>query len=118
MNFSFNELSDKANQAFHKIVKKTNKVVENAKISYKVSELQDDLLQAYAELGKKVFENQCDLAELDIDDNKFIISQLLQKLDSEKSRLSTSKNKKTCPNCNTNIELDSEYCNKCGSKID
>ena len=118
MNFSFDEIGDKVNRAFHTVVKKTNKAYETAKISYNVSGVKDELKDAYAALGKKVYENSDNLCETDIENDLIIIKTLLDRLNSEKDRLSTVKDKKRCQNCGQEIERDSAYCNKCGEKID
>ena len=118
MNFSFDDLGNKVNRALHTVVKKTNKAVKTAKISYNLSEVQNDLDRAYAALGKKIYDNLDNLDELNIEDDKYIISQLKEKLDAEKDRLSAVKDKKRCTNCDAEIDNNSAYCDKCGFKID
>ena len=118
MNFNFDDLSKKVTDVFHTAVNKTTKVVESAKISYNISDAENTLNKAFAELGKKIYNSKDALGDLDIDGELEAIEFLIQKVNSEKEKLSAVKSTTDCTSCGAKVDKNDEFCKKCGNKLD
>ena len=118
MNFNFDDLSQKVTNVFHTAVKKTNKVVESAKISYSISDAENTLNKAFTELGKKIYYSKDALDNIDIEGELEAIDFLVEKVNSEKEKLSAVKCTTNCPACGAKIDKNDDFCKKCGNKLD
>lgn len=99
--------------------KKTDEVVTVEKQKFNISSLKSKCEKDYADLGKIYFEMVKDSADL-TDDVRILVDAIKEK-NEEIARLNADiqniKNKRVCPNCNANIDINSVYCNNCGTKV-
>jgi predicted RNA-binding Zn-ribbon protein involved in translation (DUF1610 family) len=99
-------------------VKKSEDMVEIAKLNKSITNEEDRIKLTYNEIGKKVY--------LKYENNEIIEDELIEfchKIDefqnnilSIKQKIAEIKNVKVCSNCGAEIELATEFCVKCGAK--
>lgn len=111
---------NKTKEAFDVACKKTDEVVTVEKQKFNIASLKSKREKDYADLGKIYFELVKDSADLE-DDTRNLVDAITEK-NEEIARLNEDiqnvKNKRVCPNCNANIDINSSYCNNCGQKLD
>lgn len=111
---------NKTKEAFDVACKKTDEVVTVEKQKFNIASLKSKREKDYADLGKIYFELVKDSADLE-DDTRNLVDAITEK-NEEIARLNEDiqnvKNKRVCPNCNANIDINSSYCNSCGQKLD
>ena len=111
---------NKTKEAFDVVCKKTDEVVTVEKQKFNIASLKSKREKDYAVLGKIYFELVKDSADLE-DDTRNLVDAITEK-NEEIARLNEDiqnvKNKRVCPNCNANIDINSSYCNNCGQKLD
>ena len=111
---------NKTKEVFNVAYKKTDEVVTVEKQKFNVASLKSKLDKDYADLGKIYYELVKDGADLS-DEVRNIVDAISEKQE-EIARLNEDiqniKNKRICPKCNANIDINSSYCNNCGEKLD
>jgi ribosomal protein L40E len=111
-------VSDSVAKRSESVVKKSTDVLELQKAKLKKVSLENDLKNAYAELGKLYFENYADgdlpkeMAELceKITACQHAINEAEQKAASLKGVV-------VCASCQAEVDKDASYCPKCGAEI-
>lgn len=102
------------------VSKKTNDIVDYSKLKFTASGLSNEIRKKYQSLGEEVY--AC--SKIGTDDSKSIelliqeIDELKEQLQSTNDLINLAKNKITCPVCKAILDKDSQFCNKCGSKIE
>ena len=116
----FYKIGKKVSQTYDATAEKTSKLAKEAKLRMKINENKSDIKQLYREIGKKVYEKH--VREENIDINKDLEEECT-KIDVLSSEIETClksilelKEKKQCPKCHSEIDLDSAYCPRCGEK--
>lgn len=109
----------KTKEVFDVACKKTDEVVTTQKQKFSIASLESKREKDFADLGRIYFElakNSNDLT----DEARNLVDAISEK-NEEIARLSqdiqNTKNKRICPNCNANIDVNSVYCNNCGAKL-
>lgn len=115
-----NKIGDTVNKAAKVVVKGTNNFVESTKLSVTISEYNDRLNAAYADIGKKIYLSKVTGIELDTDFEEELseIQQLNTQIDELKERMLDIKNKKKCTYCGAEVFSDDVFCRKCGNRVD
>lgn len=110
---------NKTKEVFDVACKKTNEVVTTQKQKFSIASLESKREKDFADLGRIYFElakNNTDLT----DEARNLVDAISEK-NEEIARLNqdiqNTKNKRICPNCNANIDVNSVYCNNCGAKL-
>lgn len=110
---------NKTKEVFDVACKKTDEVVTTQKQKFSIASLESKREKDFADLGRIYFElakNSTDLT----DEARNLVDAISEK-NAEIARLNqdiqNTKNKRICPNCNANIDVNSVYCNNCGAKI-
>lgn len=110
---------NKTKEVFDVAYKKTGEVVTIEKQKYNISALKSKREKDYADLGRIYFELVKDSTDLN-DETRNLVDAIIEK-NEEIARLNQDiqniKNKRICPNCNANIDINSAYCNNCGEKL-
>ena len=110
---------NKTKEVFDVACQKTSEVVSVEKQKYNISALKSKREKDYADLGKIYFEQIKDSTDLS-DEVRNLVDAIAEKND-EIARLNediqNTKNKRVCPSCNANIDINSVYCNNCGAKL-
>lgn len=109
----------KTKEVFDVACKKTDEVVTTQKQKFSIASLESKREKDFADLGRIYFElakNSNDLT----DEARNLVDAISEK-NEEIARLNqdiqNTKNKRICPNCNANIDVNSVYCNNCGAKL-
>ena len=110
---------NKTKEVFDVACKKTDEVVTTQKQKFSIASLESKREKDFADLGRIYFElakNNTDLT----DEARNLVDAISEK-NEEIARLNqdiqNTKNKRICPNCNANIDVNSVYCNNCGVKL-
>ena len=116
----FNKLGKKVSATYDATAEKTSKLAKEAKLRMKMNENKSDINDIYKEIGKKVYEKHVREENIDI---KTELEEECTKIDVLATEIETClksilelKNKKQCPKCHAELELDAVYCSKCGEK--
>ena len=113
-------LGKKASAAYDATAEKTGKLAKEAKFRMKINENKSDINNLYKEIGRKVYEKHVREENIDI---KTELEEECTKIDVLSTEIETClksilelKDKKQCENCHAEIDLDNEFCPKCGVK--
>lgn len=93
--------------------------VKNAITSYeeKINQLQAEIEQRYATIGKKYYElHQAD-AEEEIREDVEKLNELNLEITYQQEQLEEYRNKHICKNCGAEISETDRFCNSCGIRI-
>lgn len=116
----FNKLGKKASEAYDATTKKTGELAKEAKLKMKINENKSDINDIYKEIGKKVYEKHVREENIDIkselEEECTKIDVLSADIESCLKSILELKNRKQCPKCHTELDLDAVYCSKCGEK--
>ncbi len=117
---TFEDVVIKAKSVADAAGKKTVEFVEITKLSLAIAEAKDKVDKLFAEMGKIVYDavkDDSDCTEeiktraLIIDDNIALLNQLNEKMAHMKCM-------KKCTICGADNQKVSDYCHKCGAKLD
>lgn len=110
----------KTKEVFDIACKKTDEVVTIEKEKFNIASLKSKREKDYADLGRIYFDLVKDSDDLS-DETRNLVDAIIEK-NEEIIRLNEDiqniKNKRVCPNCNANIDINSSFCNSCGAKLD
>ena len=115
-----NKLTKKAKETYGVATKKTGEIAQEAKLKMKMNENKAEIRDLYQEIGKKVYEKHT-LSEgidikVDLEEECTKIDILSAEIETCLNKIRELKDKKQCPNCFNEIDLDSRFCNHCGTK--
>lgn len=116
----FDKLGKKASEAYKVTADKTGKIAKEAKLKLKVGELKSEINNIYEEIGKIVYqkhirEDDFDISK-DVDEYCTRIDCLSDEIDTILKQCLELKNKKQCPKCFVEMELEAKFCPECGEK--
>ena len=116
----FDNLGKKASSVYDATAEKTSKLAKEAKLRMKINENKSDINDLYKEIGKKVYEKHVREENIEI---KIELEEECTKIDVLSAEIETClksilelKDKKQCEKCHAEIELNSDFCPKCGAK--
>ena len=118
----FDKLGKQASKTYEYTTKKTSKLAREAKLKMQMNEHKGKIKELYEEIGKKMYEHHVNDQALDIDIESVLeeyciqIDELCDRIEEERKELLTLREKKQCPNCFAEIELDFNYCPNCGDE--
>ncbi len=118
----FDKLGKQASKTYEYTTKKTSKLAREAKLKMQMNENKEKVEELYQEIGKKMYEHHVNDKALDIDIESVLeeyciqIDELCDRIEEERKELLTLKEKKQCPNCFCEIELEYNYCPNCGDE--
>lgn len=118
----FDKLGKQASKTYEYTTKKTSKLAREAKLKMQMNEHKGKIEELYEEMGKKMYEHHVNDQALDIDIESVLeeyciqIDELCDRIEEERKELLTLREKKQCPNCFCEIELDYNYCPNCGDE--
>lgn len=118
----FNKLTQKAKETYEEASKKTGEFAREAKLKMKMNENKSEINSLYQEIGKKVYEKHVLSGEIniktDLEEECTKIDILSAEIETCLNQIRELKDKKQCPKCFNEIDLDANYCNHCGAKQD
>ena len=115
----FSKLGKKATETYQITKEKATTISEELKLKGKISDAKDCIEDLYKEIGKKVFEEMKsgkDVIKDEIVDKIEEISELHDKIEKIENQILTLKKIKKCSNCGVELEIDAEFCSKCGQQ--
>ena len=118
----FDKLGKQASKTYKYTAQKTSKLAREAKLKMQMNEHKDEIEDLYLKNGKKLYEHHVKDKGLDIDIEAVLeeyciqIDELCDRIEEERKEILTLKDKKQCPNCFCEIELDYNYCPNCGDE--
>lgn len=118
----FDKIGETASKTYQYTAQKTSKLAKEAKLKMAMSENKSKIEDMYQEIGKKVYQRHISEDKVDMDLESLLeedcieIDELCDCIEDQRRELLTLKDKKQCPNCFCEIELEFEYCPNCGDK--
>jgi len=115
----FEKIGDAASKTYKFTAEKTSKIAKETKLKMQINEHKGDIKDIYVEIGEAVYEKFVKDEELDlkeIEQQCEEIQVLSEKIVKCKDEILKLKEKKQCPNCYEEIELEANYCPNCGFK--
>jgi len=116
----FDNLSKKASSVYDATAEKTGKLAKEAKLRMKINENKSDINSLYKEIGRKIYEKHVREENIDI---KTELEEECTKIDVLSAEIETClksilelKDKKQCEQCHAEIDLNNDFCPKCGAK--
>lgn len=122
----FDKIKQGANKVFSEAerfagsaVNKTNNVVNKAKINYAIGANEGKIKDILAEIGKIVYDEYKNGSEFpeDIESKLAAAEELYDEINELKARIADMSDDIICPECGEACPKESEYCLKCGAKI-
>ena len=108
----FNELGKKTTET-------TSKIAREAKLKMKISENKGKIKELYESIGKNIYENhvkEIEDCEQRVEEDCKKIDELSTAIEEARKEILVLNNKKLCPKCFAEIEIDAVFCSKCGEK--
>lgn len=116
----FDNLGKKASKAYDVTAEKTGKLAKEAKFRMKINENKSDINDLYKEIGRKVYEKHVREENIDI---KTELEEECTKIDVLSAEIETClksilelKDKRQCEKCHAEIDVNNDFCPKCGAK--
>ncbi|MGE5614715.1 MAG: hypothetical protein ACM3XR_09940 [Bacillota bacterium] len=96
----------------------SSSVVEVTRLNMSINAEEDKIKKLYTEMGKLLYEDYCDgrTVEGKLLEKCMKIDEIIENIDEMREKILELKNVKACPNCGTVLEMEMEYCHKCGRK--
>lgn len=110
---------DVAEKMAKKAAKHTSNAITSTKLSYSINEAKGHITDIYAEIGKTVYEKYLNGGAVDSEFTSEFekISTLMNDIEELQAKKAELKNMVHCDNCDTINPSSSEYCSKCGAKL-
>ena len=115
----FNKLGKKASKTYQITKEKASNLTEELKLRGKISDVKENINKIYTEIGEVVYSEikaGNDVSKDEITGKCEEISRLYQDIEKLESELLAIKKIKKCVKCGEELELNSEFCSKCGEK--
>lgn len=118
----FDKLGKQASKTYKYTTEKTSKIAREAKLRMQMNEHKGQIEDLYGQIGKRMYENHITDDDVDVDierevEEYFIqIDEICDRIEEERKEILTLREKKQCPNCFCEIELDYNYCPNCGDE--
>lgn len=118
----FDKLGKEAKKTYKYTTEKTSKLAREAKLKMQMNEHKGEIEDLYMQIGKKMYEHHVNDKALDIDIEAVLeeyciqIDELCDLIEDERKELLILKDKKQCPNCFCEIDLNCNYCPNCGDE--
>ena len=115
----FNKLGKKASETYQATKEKASNLSDELKLRAKISDQKDIIEKLYKEIGKTVYEDVKDGKDVSRD---AVVSKCddISKAKDEIAKLETEilavKKIKKCAECGTELDINAEYCSKCGKE--
>jgi len=114
----FENFSKKITETAKAAAKKSGDIVEITKLNMSIGAEEDKIKRTYMEIGKTIYERFCkgEGVPEGLEDFCEKIRGYENNISEMKEKINVLKNIKICPSCNAELELDTNYCPKCGMK--
>ena len=114
----FDKLGQKASEAYKVTADKTGKLAKETKLKFKINELKCQISDIYEDIGKTIYEHHIREENIDIknqiEEKCTKIDVLSDEIEALLQECLELKNKKQCPKCQTQIDINVKFCPQCG----
>lgn len=114
------KLGKKASEAYKMTADKTGKIAKETKLKLKMNELKSQVNDIYEEIGRKVYEKHTREENIsikkDLESECTRIDVLSDEINELLQECLNLKDKKQCPKCYKEIEVEDKFCPNCGEK--
>jgi len=114
----FENISKKVSETAKAAARMSGDIVEVTKLNVNIGAEEDKIRKAFTDIGKNVYDYYTKDEELPEG-----LEELCRKVESYEKNIMEMKKKilelkkvKACPECETELEIDMEYCYKCGKR--
>lgn len=116
----FDDVVVNAKSAANAFSKKAGNICDISKLKFNASSIRGEINKKYQELGEMTYDSKCEkeVSQEVIDAKVGEIKALKEDLAAVNELLATAKNLMICPACSAVISKDSQFCSKCGIKIE
>jgi len=93
-------------------------VVEVTRLNMSINAEEEKIKKLYTEIGKQLYEDYTEGKTVSekLQEKCAEIDGIISNIEVMKERILELKKTKACPNCGTVLEIEMEYCHKCGMK--
>lgn len=116
----FDKLGKKATEAYKMTADKTGKIAKETKLKFRMNELKSQVNDIYEEIGRKVYEKHIREENIsiknDLESECTRIDVLSDEINELLQECLNLKDKKQCPKCYKEIEVEDNFCPNCGEK--
>lgn len=93
-------------------------VVEVTRLNMSINAEEEKIKKIYTEIGKQLYEDYSEGKTISekLREKCAEIDEILANIEEMKERILELKKSKACPGCGTVLEIEMEYCHKCGKK--
>ena len=109
----FDKISDAAIAIGKEVSDKAKDMGGYAKLQYEIRTREGYLDELYRDLGKKYYKEHKDDEGADFAE----IDGLNKELEEMREELMIRKGANKCPQCGNYVEIDADYCSKCGKQL-
>ncbi len=113
----FNKIGETITSTGKDIAKKAKDIVDVNTVKANINEQKRVIRKAYERIGEAYYKNHVDLGEHDYEIEFETVGEANAKLKELYEQLNTLRKVCVCPECGATLPDDSEYCNKCGKKL-
>lgn len=112
------KVTDKVGSGVSSAVDGSKKLNEKFKLKNELKAEENEMLKAFAEIGKKFYEANSANPSGDYVELINAVTEKKTKVEALKEKLSVLEDKTFCPECNAELEKNAKFCAKCGAKIE
>lgn len=113
------KIGKKANETYKFTKEKASNISEELKIRGKISDLKEKVEKLYKEIGEKVFKEVTsgnDVSKEEITEKCEEIARLKEDIEKAEIEILALKKIKKCSECGADLDINAEFCSKCGKK--
>ena len=116
----FDKIGKKATETYKGAAEKTGKIAKETKLKMAMNDNKSKINKLYKEIGKQVYQAHIDNKKIKIEDEIketcLKIDVLADEIEDYRKEILELKDRKQCPECNTEIDVEARYCPNCGEK--
>ncbi|MEL7608454.1 MAG: zinc-ribbon domain-containing protein [Bacillota bacterium] len=114
---SFNDFGKKLSGFVQNASKKSEEMIDNAKLSSEINRFEGNIHDLQLSLGKAYYEKYAQDETCEFADYIVKINALVADIQKRNEILLARKNLRNCPNCQTTVPLNNVFCGKCGMRL-
>lgn len=115
----FDKLGKKMTEGYNAAAEKTKEVAKETKLKFAISDCKEKINEEYRKIGESVYElllnNRDNEIALKLINEFKTVDSLKENIKNYEDEMLEVNGKKKCINCGEEIDINSEFCPKCGS---